>query len=330
MDRDRLLGLYRQMRLIRRFDETCMELKKQDLIMNGFHPYSGEEAVAVGVCAAIGPDDFVVSTHRPSGHSIAKGSPARSIFCELLGRQGGPSDGIGGPMQWIDAERNFVCGSIVGSGITVATGVALAMQREGRGRICVCFFGDGASNTGSFHEGLNLAAIWRLPVVYVCENNQYGEAMPVERFVSGLPIAKRAQAYGLEGVTVDGMDVEAVLAAAETGVAQCRAGLGPAFIEAVTYRFFGHYGGDPEHTYRTREEVDEWRKRCPLKRCRERLTAAGLPPSDLAALEAEIEAQVAAGRDWALAQPFATVEEATEHVMVGRMASHPHPPAPLS
>ena len=316
MTSERMLTLYRRMYLIRRFDEMCYELKMQDLIMDGFHPYSGQEAVAVGVCAAIGPEDHVVSTHRPSGHSIAKGSTPRSIFAEVLGRRGGVSQGIGGPMQWIDAPNHFLCGSIVGSGITVATGIALALQREGRGRVCVCFFGDGASNTGSFHEGLTLAALWKLPVVYLCENNQYGEAMPVREFVPCHPLSKRAVSYGLEGVTVDGMDVEAALAAAEAGVAQCRAGNGPAFIEAVTYRFRGHYGGDPEHTYRTPEEVADWRERCPVKRMRGRLLGDGVDEAAVSALEAQVEQELQEAQTWALEQPFPTVEQATEHVWI--------------
>ena len=236
LSNERLLDLYRQMLLLRRFDEMCLELKLKDLIMNGFHPYSGEEATGVGFCSVLSRDDYVVSTHRPQGHSIAKGSSPRATFCEMLGRLGGMSDGIGGPMQWIDAASNFYCGSIVGSGITIAAGIAMAMKREGRGRACLCFFGDGASNTGSFHEGMNLAAIWKLPVIYVCENNQYGEAMPVREFVSAEPISRRAEAYGLTGITIDGNDIEVVVAAAEQALGKVRTDDGPGFIEAGTYR----------------------------------------------------------------------------------------------
>ncbi|NPV54151.1 MAG: thiamine pyrophosphate-dependent dehydrogenase E1 component subunit alpha [Firmicutes bacterium] len=316
MDRDKLLGLYRQMLVLRHFDEMCLDLKMKDLIMDGFHPYSGEEAVAVGVCTNLRPDDAVISTHRPQGHSIAKGSTPRQIFCEMLGRRGGVSQGIGGPMQWIDTPNNFFCGSIVGSGITIATGIAMAMKREGKGRICVCFFGDGASNTGSFHEGLNLAAIWKLPVIYICENNQYGEAMPVREFVSVYPISKRAASYGLEGVMVDGNDVEEVLAAVEKGVTAARSGDGPVFIEAITYRTRGHYGGDPEYTYRTRDEVEWWRKKCPIARCKARLLEEGVEESVLIALEQEVVRELESDLAWALEQPFPTVEQATDHVMI--------------
>jgi len=313
---ERLLELYRQMVLLRRFDERCLELKLKDLIMNGFHPYSGQEATGVGFCSVLSPDDYVVSTHRPQGHSIAKGSSPRAVFCEMLGRLGGMSGGIGGPMQWIDAPSNVYCGSIVGSGITIAAGVAMAMKREGRGRTCLCFFGDGASNTGSFHEGMNLAAIWKLPVIYVCENNQYGEAMPVREFVSADPISKRAEAYGLTGLTIDGNDVETVVVAAEQALAKVRTGEGPVFIEAITYRTRGHYGGDPEHTYRTKDEVEAWKARCPILKAKERLLERGVAVQALDAIADEVAAQLVADRDWALAQPFPTVEQATDHVML--------------
>ena len=316
MNTETMLELYRRMYLLRRVDEMCLQLKFKDLIMNGFHPYSGQEAVAVGVCEFLRPDDVVLSTHRPQGHSLARGSTPRQVFCEMLGRRGGMSQGIGGPMQWIDTPNRFFCGSIVGSGITIAAGVALALKRAKQGQVCVCFFGDGASNTGSFHEGLNLAAIWKLPVVYVCENNQYGEAMPVAEFVAGGSIAARGAAYGLEGVKADGMDVVRVMEATAYAVDACRGGDGPALIEFETYRFRGHYGGDPEHTYRTKEEVAEWRKRCPVAGQRRRLLAGGVPEAEVALLEERVDAELAADQAWALEQPFPTLEQATDHVWI--------------
>lgn len=316
MNKDKLLQLYRQMLVLRHFDEMCYELKMKDLIMDGFHPYSGEEAVAVGASASLKKNDVVISNHRPQGHSIAKGSTTKAVFCEMLGRRGGVSEGIGGPMQWIDSENNFYCGSIVGSGMTIAGGVALAMKKEKKGRVCLCYFGDGASNTGSFHEALNLAAIWELPVVYLCENNQYGEAMPVDEFVSCKPISKRAESYGFKGVTVDGMDVTAVCDAVDKAVKKARTGKGPYFIEAVTYRFRGHYGGDPEHLYRTKEEVDKWRKKCPIKRAKAQLVKLGVAAKKLDEMEQEVIKQLQADQAWALEQPFPTVEQATDHVML--------------
>lgn len=316
MDKQLMLDIYRQMVVLRRIDEMLLELKMKDLVMDGFHPYSGEEAIAVGVCANLNADDAVVSTHRPQGHSIAKGSAAASVFAEMLGRRGGVSEGIGGPMQWIDSPNNFYCGSIVGSGMTIAAGIALAMKQEGNGRIAVSFFGDGASNTGSFHEALNLASIWNLPVLYICENNQYGEAMPVREFVSCHPISKRAAGYGLKEITIDGNDLEAVYQAAAEGVKRCREGNGPVFIEAVTYRTRGHYGGDPEHTYRTREEVEEWKGKCPVKRFRGVMINGGISEAEIAALEADVETQLEKDQAWALEQRFPTLEEATDHVWI--------------
>lgn len=316
MTNDQLKDLYRQMLRLRHVDEMCFDLKMKDLIMNGFHPYAGQEAVAVGVCDHLRDSDVVVSNHRPQGHCLARGTHPRKIFCEMLGRRGGVSEGIGGPMQWIDAERRFYCGSIVGSGVTLAGGMAVALQREGRGDVCCCFFGDGASSTGSCHEGMNLASIWKLPVLYLLENNQYGEAMPVEEFVSCKPISKRAAGYSMPGVTVDGMDVVAVFDAVAAALEHLRAGKGPYLIEAVTYRFRGHYGGDPEHTYRTKEEVEHWRERDPLKLARERLIAEGASADDLDAMEQQMIDELRADEQWALDQPFPTVEQAIDHVML--------------
>ncbi|MDE0608515.1 MAG: thiamine pyrophosphate-dependent dehydrogenase E1 component subunit alpha [Anaerolineaceae bacterium] len=315
-DNEQLMELYTQLLVLRHFDEFCYDLKMKDLIMNGFHPYSGQEAVAVGVCSLLREDDAVFSTHRPQGHSIAKGSSTRAVFCEMLGRRGGVSQGIGGPMQWIDKPHNFFCGSIVGSGLPIAAGVALAFKRQARDSVAVCFFGDGASNTGAFHEGMNLAAIWKLPALYICENNQYGEAMPVQEFVPVSRISQRATAYGLNGVSVDGMDVEAVMNATADALEQLRAGQGPVFIEMVTYRFRGHYGGDPEHTYRSREEIAVWRNRDPLTLARTRLLARGYSEETLDDLEASVRAEIEEDMEWALEQPFPTVEQATDHVMI--------------
>jgi len=316
MDKAFLLRAYEQMLLMRHVDEMLLDLKMQDLVMDGFHPYSGEEAIAAGVSECLNPDDFVLSNHRPQGHSLAKGTTARQVLAEMLGRRGGVSDGIGGPMQWIDFERNFYCGSIVGSGITIAAGVAMAMKREGKGRICLCYFGDGASNTGSFHEGMNLAAIWDLPVVYVLENNQYAEAMPVEEFVSVVPISKRAESYGFQGVTIDGNDVELVRDTVRAAVEKARGGHGPHLIECVTYRTKGHYGGDPEHTYRSREEVEAWKAKCPILRAGRALLEAGVAEEALSKIDQDVQARLKADREWALAQRFPTLEEATDHVLL--------------
>lgn len=314
--KDKALALYRQLLVLRHFDDRCLPLKLSDLIMDGFHPYVGQEAVAVGVCSNLKLEDVVISNHRPQGHSLAKGSTVKSLYAEMLGRIGGVSDGLGGPMQWVDKEHNFYCGSIVGSGVTVAAGVGLAAQYLKQNRVACCFFGDGASNTGSFHEGLNLASIWKLPVLYLCENNQYGEAMPVEKVVPVPQISKRAEAYGMPGVTVDGMNVFEVAAATHAALERIRAGGGPEIVEVMTYRFRGHYVGDPLN-YRTKEEVVEWQKRDPLPACRAALIQDfGFSAAELDALDKEIAKESDAARDWALEQPKLTIEQAVTHVEV--------------
>ncbi len=311
-----LVKLYRKMLELRAVDDRLVPLKLKDLVMDGFHPYVGEEAVAVGVCSNLRKDDYVVSTHRPQGHALAKGASMEAIFCEMLGRVGGPSKGLGGPMQWVDASNNFFCGSIVGSGVSYATGFALAVKREGKGRIVVCFFGDGASNTGSFHEGMNLAAIWHLPVLFLCENNQYGEAMPVKEFVSAAKVSDRAAAYGLKGITVDGMDVKQVALAAAEAVEGLRKGNGPVFIEAVTYRYRSHYIGDPDN-YRTKEEIEEWRKKDAIDRLREELLSSWkTKASELKAIEVEVANLADEAERKALAQTKPTLEYAVSNVLV--------------
>jgi Pyruvate/2-oxoglutarate dehydrogenase complex, dehydrogenase (E1) component, eukaryotic type, alpha subunit len=314
----KLFEFYSKMYGIRLFDDYCLELKMRDIVMDGFHPYRGEEAVAVGVSDCLRTDDYVISNHRPQGHAIAKGSSYKAVFAELCGRVGGMSDGIGGPMQFIDYEHNFYCGSIVGSGMTIAAGVAMAMKREGKGRVCICYFGDGASNTGSFHEAMNLASIWKLPVVYILENNQYAEAMPVAEFVSAYPISKRGVGYGIPSVTIDGNDVTAVAETIAEAVLAAREGAGPQFIECVTYRTRGHYGGDPEQTYRSKSEVDEWEKpdKDPISRLELVLRSKGVTTSEIEALRETVKTVVTDARDSALEMPHPTVDEATAFVML--------------
>jgi len=316
MTSEQLLELYSKMVMLRLFDDMSRNLKTKDLIWSGYHPYTGQEAVAVGCCSQLRKDDCLVANHRSHCHAVAKDSSRRAILTEMMGRQTGVSGGLGGAMQFIDADHNFFSGSIVGSGIPIAAGIALAMKQQGTDRICLCLFGDGATNTGSFHEGLNLAAIWKLPVVYVCENNQFGEALPVREFVACNPISKRARAYDLEEITVDGNDIEAVYNATADAIAKARAGDGPVFLETLTYRIRGHYMGDPEQTYRTKEEVQKWKEKCPIKRCKGKLLEQGITESQLDGLEKEITEQLEQDKAWALEQPFATFEQATEHVWI--------------
>ena len=316
MTNEKLLDLYSKMVTLRQFDDMCRALKTKDIVWSGYHPYTGQEAVAVGCCGQLEKDDFLVGNHRSHCHAVAKGSSVRTILTEMMGRQTGVSGGLGGAMQFIDADNNFFSGSIVGSGIPIAAGIAMAMKQKETSSVCLCLFGDGATNTGSFHEGLNLAAIWKLPVVYVCENNQFGEALPAREFVSADPISKRAHAYGLEAITVDGNDVEAVYAATANAIDKARAGDGPVLLEALTYRIRGHYVGDPEQTYRSKEEVEEWKQKCPIKRCKGKLIERGIKELQVEELEKEIEIQLEQDKVWALEQPFATLQQATENVWI--------------
>jgi TPP-dependent pyruvate/acetoin dehydrogenase alpha subunit len=316
MDQKELLNLYQKMLHLRLFDDLCRNLKMQDIIWSGYHPYTGQEAVAVGACSQLRQEDYLLGNHRSHCHAVAKGSPPRAILTEMMGRQSGVSGGLGGAMQFIHAENNCYCGSIVGSNIPIAAGMGLTMKQKATDQVCMCLFGDGASNTGSFHEGLNLAAIWKLPVVYVLENNQFAEAMPVEEFVACSPLSKRARAYGLEEITVDGNDVEAVYEACRKAIEKARSGGGPSLIEALTYRVRGHYIGDPENTYRTKEEVKLWKEKDPIDRCRAKLMEAGVPETELQDTKEKIKTGLQEDREWALRQPFATFEQATDHVWI--------------
>lgn len=314
-----LKELYREMLLLRRFDELCLELKMKDQIYSGYHPYEGQEAVAVGFCGGLKRDDVVLSTHRPHGHAVAKGCSLEAILSEMMGRRTGCSGGLGGAMQFLDPENHFFCGSVVGSNLPIATGFGLAMKQKKLDRVCLCVFGDGASNTGSFHEALNLAAIWKLPIVFVCENNQFAEAMPVREFVACERISMRARGYGLDEITVDGNDVEETRRIATELIGRARQGEGPFLVEALTYRLRGHYVGDPEATYRLRAEVDAWREKEPLKRAREKLLAGGVDAAALEAMDQAIKQRLAALQAWALEQAFPTLEEALDHVCVPMM-----------
>jgi len=321
-----LKELYQEMLRLRHFDQLSMRLKLKDLIYSGYHPYEGQEAVAIGFCAALKKDDVLLSTHRPHCHAVAKGCAFEAVLTEMMGRVTGCSGGLGGGMQYIDVENNFYCGSVVGSNLPIATGVGMAIKQKKLDRICMCLFGDGASNTGSFHEALNLAAIWKLPIVFVCENNQFAEAMPVREFVACERISMRARGYGLQEITVDGNDVEESRRVAVDLIERTRRGEGPFLVEAVTYRIRGHYVGDPETTYRPRESVDVWREKEPLKRAREKLLQIGVSAVELDAMDKAVQGKMELLQEWALQQAFPTLEQAIDHVYIqleqGEYACH--------
>jgi pyruvate dehydrogenase E1 component alpha subunit len=278
--------LYRTVRLIRRFEERAIGLVKSGVIPGGIHPYIGEEAIAAGVCAALRPDDIITSTHRGHGHVLAKGADPIRMLAELAGRETGLNRGRGGSMHAADVGVGiYGANAIVGAAAAIATGAAWWQRRTGQDRVAVTFFGDGAVNQGVLLEALNLASLWRAPVVFVCENNGFATSMRIENSTAG-SILGRAAAFGIPAETVDGMDPQAVLAAAEVAVARARSGTGPSFLECLTYRFDAHHTW--EHTarprYRTEEEVAAGSVRDPVQ-----IAADRIPAAERDRIDAEIE-----------------------------------------
>ncbi len=292
MDLSTAISLYHSMLRIRRFEETLYHLFLTRSMPGTMHQYNGQEAVAAGVCAHLRPDDYITSTHRGHGHSIAKGVATAAMMAEMFGRTGGCCKGMGGSMHIADFEKGVLgANGIVAAGIPIAAGAGWSCQRHGRGQVVACFFGDGAVNQGAFHEGVNLAAVWRLPVVFVCENNQYGFSTRFDRTTLVPEVAQRAAAYGIPGETVDGMDVTAVFEAAGRAVERGRAGAGSTLLECRTYRFTGHSRFEPSG-YRTREEVESWKRCDPLLTFRKRLLERGVGETELDALAAEVEREM--------------------------------------
>ncbi len=299
-----LLAMYRTMLTIRRFEERCNYLFMQGRIPSTLHLYIGQEAVATGVCAHLRPDDYLFSTHRPHGHAIAKGVAPRAIMAELFAKRTGCCQGKGGSMHVGDIGVGMVPAiAIVGANVPIAAGAALAAKRLGTDRVAVAFFGDGATNEGAFHEGMNMAALWDLPVIYVCENNLYAASTPLTTAFKIEAIVDRAAAYGMPGVVVDGNDVAAVYETAGQAIARARRGEGPTFIECRTYRLCGHSRSDPR-TYRSKEEEAFWQGKDPIPNLAARLKAANLASDEsLAAVEQEVTALIDEAVTFAEASP---------------------------
>lgn len=310
-----LLGLYEGMVRIRGFEEVCLDLIAQNLLPGRHHSYMGQEAVAVGACAALEPGDEVMSTHRPVGHCLAMGLDPERLFAEFMGRAIGFAKGKGGVMHVADPPHGLLAtDGIVGSGIPIAAGAAWALRLQETDRVVCCFFGDGAINTGAFHEGMNLAATWRLPVVFICENNQYAISTKTETSVSIKDLAARATAYGIPGIVVDGNDPVAVYREVAMAVNRARAGEGPSLIEAKTYRLRGHYEGDPL-TYREMAEVEAQTSHDPLPRTRAHLLAAGLADeASLTMLEDGVREAVRAAAERARQAPKPSLDSLYEDV----------------
>lgn len=325
LDRDRALRLLRQMVRIRRFEEACVELYSATEIRGFLHLYIGEEAVAAGVMDALTQDDNVVSTYREHGHALARDVPMASLMAEMLGKVTGCSRGRGGSMHLFDATRRFYGGhAIVGGGLPVAVGQALADRLQDVPRVTACFFGDGAVAEGQFHESLNLAALWRLPVLFCCENNLYAMGTALARAQSNIDLTAKAASYALPAQAVDGMDVLAVVEAAGRAIHAIRSGVGPVFLEMRTYRFRAHSMYDPE-LYRDKAEVELWKQRDPIPTFIAKAMNVGVTEEDVAAIEAEVTAELAEAVDLARAAPVEPVEDLTRFVYSESQHSHPEP-----
>jgi TPP-dependent pyruvate/acetoin dehydrogenase alpha subunit len=312
---DDLLTLYKKMLLIRRFEERVYLLFLQGEIPGTVHQYQGQEAVAVGICDRLGPDDWITSTHRPHGHALAKGITPRAALAELYGKATGCCGGKGGSMHLGDPSVGMVPAiAIVAGGNSIVSGLGLAFKMRRSEQIAVCFFGEGATNEGAFHEGLNFAAVQRLPIVFVCENNIYGASTPYHAISLVPDVADRARAYGIQAHIVDGMDVLAVRVAAAEAVAGARGGRGPTLLECKTYRFVGHSRGDVRG-YRTKEEEAWWKGRDPITHLGDALVDSGRVGQEaLSRVEDEVMATLDDAVEYARTSPTPTREHAWEGV----------------
>ena len=305
----------RRMYLIRRFEEGAEEAYMRGLIHGTMHLSIGQEASAVGSTMALRTTDYITSTHRGHGHCIGKGADPKLMFAEFFGKEEGYCRGRGGSMHIADVETgNLGANGIVGGGIPIAVGAALAIKKQKRDDVTVCYFGDGATNEGAFHEALNMAAIWKLPVLFVCENNKYGMSVSTERSMAVANVADRAKAYGMPGVIVDGNSVADVAEAVMAATERARSGKGPTLIECKTYRTRGHSRSD-RNRYRSKEEIDDWKARDPIPAFEAELIAHGLATAeDVAAIRAAAEAEIAAGIEFARMGTDPDISEVTRDV----------------
>jgi pyruvate dehydrogenase E1 component alpha subunit len=316
MELEQNLHMYRQMAKIRAFEEQVNELYKGAKMPGLAHLYVGEEGVAVGVCEALRRDDVITSTHRGHGHCLAKGAKVDRMFAELLGKEAGYCRGKGGSMHIADQDTgNLGANAIVGGSAGIATGAALSAKMRGTDQVAVCFFGDGALGQGLLYETMNMASLWQLPVIYVCENNLYGEYTPGSETIAG-EILGRARAFGIHAETVDGQDVQAVLATMRRLVERGRRGEGPSFLEAKTYRYYGHHVGDVNREYRTREEEKEWMtNHDPLQTLAARLTKQKLVEADVFdRILTDVKTEIEKGVEFAMAAAYPPPEQVDEDV----------------
>ncbi len=315
LSKEELIEMYRTMVRIRRFEERAVREQGRGKVFRHVHSGIGQEAIIVGACANLKAEDYVSGTHRGQGYLIAKGGRMDKAMAELYGKKTGYGKGKGGSMHVIDLSVGYLGqNGIVGGSIGIATGAALSAKMRGTEQVVLCFFGDGASNTGRFHEAINLASIWKLPIVYIVENNQYAISFPQSKSMNISNIADRAVAYGIPGVIVDGNDPVAVYEAVGEAIARAREGKGPTLVECKTYRLRGHFEGDPQ-VYRPKEEIEEWRKKDPLPRFREQLIKKGvLREEEAEEIEREALEEVDRAANFAEESPFPAPEETLEDV----------------
>jgi pyruvate dehydrogenase E1 component alpha subunit len=310
-----MLEMYDRMLTIRLFEMRVIELFREGVIRGSTHTYIGMEASAVGACTALRPDDYITSTHRGHGHCIAKGGDVRLMMAELLGKATGYCKGKGGSMHIADIDAGILgANGIVGGGMGIATGAGLSSKLRSSGQVCICFFGEGGFNQGAFHENANLASIWKLPVIYFCENNQYAMSMSVKRATSVSDLTDRAASYSMPGLGVDGMDVMAVWETTRRAVERARAGEGPSLVVSTTYRFEGHNIGDPQ-PYRTKNEVEEWRKRDAIEHFRDQLIDEGVVTvAETEAIERTIRERIEEAVEFARISPEPDLSSLEEDV----------------
>ena len=308
--KEQLPSFYREMFKVRSFDSMAADLFLQARMSGNIHTCVGEEATAVGACQALRPSDFITATHRGHGHCIAKGADPKKMMAELFGKKTGYCKGKGGSMHIADVGLGILgANGIVGAGIPIATGSALASKIKNSDDVTLAFFGDGASNQGTFHESINMASAWKLPIIYMCENNKYGVSVCIDRVTNTEDIADRAQGYHIPGVVVDGNDIFAVYEAVSAAAERARKGDGPTLIECKTYRQRGHYEGDPM-VYRTKEEMQAWKEKDPVVRLREQLAGQnGITEEELAAIETAIKEEIEAAVAFAEESPFPEADE---------------------
>ncbi len=319
VDKEKLIALYRRMLVIRKCEEQLVKSYQAGLMYGGCHTYIGEEAVAVGVCAHLRSDDYVFGTHRGHGHSLAKGVDPAELLAELYGRASGVSGGRGGSMHIFKPEIGLMgTNGIVGPSILLAAGAAYTFKLTKTDRVSIAFFGDGAVNNGAFHEGVNLAGAWDLPVLFVCENNAYATEVAFAATTKNPSALARAQAYGIAAFRVDGNDVLAVHEAAGQAISRARDGGGPTLLECITYRTRPHAEGMRDAGYRTREEVQMWREKCPIKRLRARMIDGGTASTEeLDAIEVEVAQTISKANAAAVAAPYPDPSSVFDHVYSG-------------